>query len=64
MHFSKQDPAFTVEELEEAMQKVIPVCRRNRNPLPVQRKQLAMAEEKKKKLQILAKDLRQPICMS
>ena len=54
----KQDPAFTVEELEEAMQKVMDQYAGGIGThYQFNEKQLAMAEEKIKKLQILAKGL-------
>lgn len=55
---TKQDPAFTVEELEEAMQKVMDQYAGGIGThYQFNEKQLAMAEEKIKKLQILAKGL-------
>ena len=55
---TKQDPAFTVEELEEAMQKVMDQYAGGIGTHYLfNEKQLAMAEEKIKKLQILAKGL-------
>lgn len=55
---TKQAPAFTVEELEEAMQKVMDQYAGGIGThYQFNEKQLAMAEEKIKKLQILAKGL-------
>ena len=55
---TKQDPAFTVEELEEAMQKVMDQYAGGIGThYQFNEKQLGMAEEKIKKLQILAKGL-------
>ena len=55
---TKQNPAFTVEELEEAMQKVMDQYAGGIGThYQFNEKQLAMAEEKIKKLQILAKGL-------
>lgn len=55
---TKQDPTFTVEELEEAMQKVMDQYAGGIGThYQFNEKQLAMAEEKIKKLQILAKGL-------
>ena len=53
-----EEPAFTVEELEEAMQKVMDQYAGGIGThYQFNEKQLAMAEEKIKKLQILAKGL-------
>ncbi len=67
MHLQQQDPAFTVEELEEAMQKVMDqYAGGNRNHYQFnEKRKLAMAEEKDKETADPCKsDLRQPICMS
>ena len=56
---TKQDPAFTVEELEEAMQKVMDQYAGGIGThYQFNEKQLAMAEEKIRQLQVLAEGLK------